>query len=311
MQNKNLSIFILILFCLLTSCESTSPGTSDDDGDSSSGGNWSEAGEALTIDDIVNGDGSGSSLTKEVATSSSAAFYFGRFLFYDGTYLFTGSVKFKLNKNDDSSAYFSDFTMEHYSEVTGADSHSNIVTSSTDLAVSGAFDASDNHVEIADATERFVAFDLDFGDNDYFGDITSAGVIFSSDFTTMAGGDCSNFFFIAQKVASQPDVSVSALLGDYSGLNFAVNCSTGGITLENTFSVTAGGTGPNGFTAFTGTNSEDGTFSGETALTDSTSGAFLFSYDGLNTAGAFLVSADQSLALGIDVTSGLYFAAER
>lgn len=304
-------------------CGSTSTGSvdnTDDDGGggagSSSEASWSASGDALTIDDIVNDSGSEPSLDlfekKAVTASSSAPFYFGRFLLSDGFDLFTGSIKFKLNKRNSVSAFFSNVTLEHYSMVVIGADDTDIVTSSTDLAVSDSFDASTNHVEIDNAATRFIGFDLDFGNNEFFGDITNAGVVFSSDFTTMAGGNNESFFFIAQKVSSQPDVSESAILGDFNIFNFTVS-SSGEVTDEGTSTVTVGGTGPNGFTAFIGTNSDSGDFNGELFLTDATSGAFLFGYGDEGIDGAFLLSGDESLAVGIDIGSGdaVYFAAER
>lgn len=304
------------LFVILANCGGGSDSGSDDDSATGTE-SFSDSGSSLTIDDIVNGSSSSSSLnTSFVTVSSSAPFYFGRFIYYDSSSIFTGAVKFKVNKNDDDSAYFSDFSLEYLSEVLSVSSSDSLVTDSTDLDVDPDYDSSSNQITIANATSRFVAFDIDFGNNDYFSDIEDAGVFFSADFSTMVGGNNSTFFFIAQKVTSQPDVSSSAIEGDWAVITFSVG-STGSITANSTASVSIGGTGGNGFTGFTGTNSSSGDFDGELSLTDATAGCFMFGYgsgDGTMTAlginGGFLVSADQNLAVGIDLSSGLYFAAE-
>jgi hypothetical protein len=199
-------------------------------------------------------------------------------------------------------------------DVSSSDS---LITDSTDLDVDPDYNSSLNQISITNATSRFVGFDLDFGNNDYFPDIQNAGVFFSADFSTMVGGNNSTFFFIAQKVTLQPDVTSNAINGDLSVINFTVS-SSGAVIIDSTASVSVGGTGGNGFTGFTVTNSSSGDFDGELSLTDATAGCFIFGYgygDGSMTAlginGGFLVSADQNLAVGIDLSSGLYFAAEQ
>ncbi|GEM_PF-6858187 len=285
---------------------------------------FSATGSPITINDIVNGTSSNSTSSivsftdQEVSASATSAFYFGRFYYVAGTHLFSGTGKFKLNKENDNEAFFSDFTLDHLSEITGLASHNNIVTSSTNLAVSPSFNATRNHVEISDATHRFVRFDLDFGNNAYFGDISNAGVIFSSDFSTMVGGNERTFFFIAQKIGSQPDVSLSAIMGNWKSICFRVDPRSGAVTIASTSTVNVSGVGGNGFTAFTGLNSLGNNFDGELTLTDATSGAFFYGFGsggGTPTAreidGAFLVSADQSLVVGYDLLDNIYFAVER
>lgn len=274
---------------------------------------FTDSSDPIEMDDIVNSLPAPS--LKKVDTSSTAPYYFGRFLLVRDGDLFSGSVKFRILKESDDFGYFSDFTLEHMSEVLSITTNTEIVSSSEDLEVSGSFDSSNNTVSITNATERFVSFSINFGNNDYFADIIDAGVVFSSDFTTMAGGDNEHFIFIAQKVESQPDVSEDAIEGDWSLLYFTVSGSL--INSLGTGSVSVGGTGGNGFTAFTGEDDAGESFGGELGVNDETSGAFFFglSSDGSTTAegidGAFLVSADENLAIGYNVTGEFYFAAER
>lgn len=305
-------LLFLVIFAACGGGGSDTPDTTQNQNQASSTPrNWSAASSALTIDAIVNTPAAGK------AVYTTAPFYYGRFLYTDQVNLYTGSVKFKLNKEDDSHAYFSDFTLEHYSKVTDYDEHADLIASSKDLQVEGSYDLNSNNATIDNATSRFVAFDLDFGNNAYFGDITNAGVIFSADFTTMAGGNNATFFFIAQKTDAQPDVSLDSLSGKWNVINFTVS-SRGIINKTSTSSVTVGGTGGHGFTGFIGTNSRSVAFDGELALTDPTSAAFVFGYGSGNGTmsaygmdGAFLVSADESLALGVDITNAYYFAAEK
>ncbi|MBI4411317.1 MAG: hypothetical protein HY541_02395 [Deltaproteobacteria bacterium] len=326
-------IFLLVFFMFLTpvvaiSCGGSGTGSNnadedmggDDDGgddgsdgatDSSSGGSWSAGGEALTIDDVVNGSGSGASLTKAVTASSDAAFYFGRFIFDDGADLHCGSIKFKLNKENSNSAYFSDVSLENMSTVVNGTSSTPTVTSSTDLDVDPNYSASSNRVEIADATSRFVAFDLDFGNNDYFGDVTDAGVIFSSDFLTMAGGNDVDFFFIAQKVDSQPDVVDDDIVDDWDDIRFNVDTSSGEILLAATGEVTVSGADSDGHHAFEGTDTLYGSIEGSAGLTDEKGGCFAYTFDEVYIYGGFVLSADTLLGAGYDIDTATYFVMEK
>ena len=319
-MKKLISIWtVLMMTILLQSCGSASSAGSQAT-QTVSEESFSASGADITIDDIVNDSSASTSLNNSLVTTSiSALFYFGRFIYTNGSNVFAGSIKFKINKQDSSSAYFSDFTLEHMSEITAVNNSIVLVPSSTDLDVTAQYNSMSNHVSIANATSRFVAFDIDFGNNDYFGDVTDAGVLFSADFSTMVGGNDSSFFFIAQKISSQPDVSTSTFDGAWNVVNFTVDNSSGYVLIDSTSTVSVGGVGGNGFTGFTGTNSLSGDFDGELSLTDSTAGCFIYGYglgDGTMTAlgpinGGFLVSADQNLAVGVDLDSGLYFAAER
>lgn len=319
-------ILFIVLALMFVGCGGSSVTITGQDQGGGEGGDQEQQGRSfsgssdpITIDDIVNGSASAMVAGRAVTVSADAAYYYGRF-YYTTDYvdIYTGSIKFKIKKYSNTAAYFSDATLEHFGRVSDFDAHVDIVNSSTDLMVDGQYDVSNNHVQIADATERFVGFDVDFGNNDYFGDITYGGVLFSTDFTTMVGGNNATFFFIAQKADSQPSVTESSISGDWSAVTFSVSSSTGAITLGWTADITVGGIGGHGFTGFTGINSYSNEFDGELALTDEISGSFIFGYsagDGTMTAegidGGFLVSADGTLAVGIDLLSNRYFAVER
>jgi hypothetical protein len=233
--------------------------------------------------------------------------------------VYGASVHFSLNKESDSYAYFSDFYLDRlvrYDSYSGATS---IVTTSTNLSVASAY-SSTNVLRIRSSTSRFIAFSVDFGNNTYVSDIVDAGVIFSSDFTTMVGGNNSTFFFIAQKASSMASVSSADIQTTWLLANFAVD-STGLASVSSTASVTPSGTGGRGLLAFTGQNSSTGAFKGETALTDSGVGAFVFGFDtsgGSGTAtadgtidGAFLLSPNKDFLLGYNFLNDRYFAASR
>lgn len=267
--------------------------------------------DPITIDKLVNTGASGA--TK--AVSANAEFYFGRFMFAggDGSF-YSGSIKFKLNKQDSASAYFSDFTLLNLSKVSSFDGKTAIVTSSTDLKVASSYSAASNSVTIANATSRFVSFSVDFGNNAYLNDVNNAGVIFSSDYTTMAGGN-DNFFFIAQKSDSMSNVVENDLDGSWKIIIF--NILSGVPKKLSTSTVAIGGVGGNGFIAFTGTNSDNSKFGGEIALNDAAAGSFFYGYGksasttASTISGVFLVTPDKALALGVDFVNGTNFAAEK
>lgn len=297
-------------------------------GGSSGGGDksWSAAGDDITIDNLVNGSGTSSSeSTGKATTSADAAFYFGRFMIVgsDGN-LYSGAFKFKLNKQSSSAAYFSDVSLLNFSRADTVSTKTTLVSSATDLNVTAAFNASTNTVSIANATSRFVAFDVAFGNTTAFAPLSisgifDAGIIFSKDFTSCAGGDDRSFIFIAQKVDAQPDVTVEDTQGEWNAINFSVS-STGSIVTDSTATVSVTGTGGSGgnFRAFTGVNSSAGAFAGEMILNDATSAAFFFGYGATATSttatavhGAFIASADKTLVVGYDKSSFLYFAVEK
>lgn len=266
--------------------------------------------DPITVDDIVN-------QTSDSAQKSIGAtqYYFGRFLSISGGQVYSGAVKFQIIKSSDSAVYFSNFSLIHLSKASSFSTKVDLVTDEKNLNVTAQHNSSTNFVSIASATSRFVKFSIDFGNNDYFGDVSNAGVIFSSDYSTMAGGDDS-FIFIAQKTESMADVTEGALSGNWKVINFFV--AAGVPVISSTSTVAVGGSGGSGFTAFTGINSKSGKFGGELALNDPVSAFFLYGYgvDGSTTAagpihGVFLVAPDKSLAVGYDIDSKLYFAAER
>lgn len=314
---------VILTACLgllgLAGCSSSGSGGGDK--------SWSASGENITIDNIANGSGSSSSEsgTGKVSTSTSAAFYFGRFMLVgsDGK-LYSGSFKFKMNKQSSSTAYFSDVSLLHFSRADTISTNTSLVSTATDLQVTAAFSSTTNTISIADATKRFVGFDVVFGNTTAFAPLSisgilDAGIIFSRDFTTCAGGDDNSFIFIAQKVDSQPDVSTEDTLGEWNATNFSVT-SSGTISTSSTSTVSISGTGGSGssFRAFTGVNSVSGNFAGEMVLNDATSASFFFGYGATATSttatgthGAFIASADKTLVVGYDRSSGLYFAVEK
>lgn len=291
---------LLLILVFSVSCIGGGGGGSSSGGSSSVSFNGSGS---ISIDDIVD-DGS----------KSTSALYYGRFAYYDGTNLYGGAIHFTINKQDNSSAYFSDFYLDSFARLDTFTSSTSIVSSSENLNISVGYGSSTNSVTISSSTSRFVDMNMDFGNNTHFGDVVNAGVVFSSDLSTMVGGDDDTFFFIAQKASSQPASSIANVKASWSIFNFTVSAG-GTIYADSTSSVSVSGTGGNGYTAFTGNNSVNGYFDGEISLADSPSGLFIFGYgigSGTPTAtaaaGLFLMSTDNRFVLGIDVTDGTYFA---
>jgi hypothetical protein len=304
--------YILLTCSLIFSCSGGGSGSSGSTTPTDTN-KFTATGTSATINDLVS-----TTSTSNAQPLSTSAQYYGRFLSTDGSFLYSGTVRFSITKESDSTAYFTSFYLDYLSKVSFS-SPTVIVSSQHDPLVPTSYDSSDNHISIADGTSRFISFKINFGDNTYVSDIPTAGMIFSSDLTTIVGGDNLSFFFIAQKTSSQPAVSTSDLEATWKLANFTVS-SSGGITVTSTSTVTVGGTGGNGYTAYTGTHSTAGNMSGEIALTDSTSGAFVYGPDpnadqttptASSLYGGFLLSADKNFVLGVDAVNGIYFAASK
>lgn len=311
MKTITRSLLVLAVVTVLSGCSGSSGGPST----SSSTNKFTSSGSAITIDSITSSV-SGSSLTAQ-ATSQ---VYYGRVLYVSGSNLYAASIHFTLNKDSSTAAYFSNFSLDRLVQVSSITAATAVVSSPMDLNVTAAYNSSTNGLSITNATSRFVRFNLDFGDNTHFADVTNAGVIFSSDFSTMVGGNNSSFFFIAQKASSMASVSNSDLVATWSLANFTVS-GAGSISVSSTSSVSVSGTGGHGLNAFTGINSNVGAFKGEVTLNDSGTGVYLFGYDtsggsGTPTAdgqvdGGFLLSPDKQFILGYSIYDGVYFAASR
>lgn len=294
---------------VLTACSGGGGGGGS--GALTSSNKFSASGTPITIDDIV-------SASKASAPASTSATYYGRVLVSDSGTLYGASIHFTLNKHDATTAYFSDFYVDRLAQLTGYDSATGLITTPSDLGVSGVYNALTNSISIANASSRFVSFNVDFGDNTHFDDISNAGVVFSSDFSTMVGGNNLNFFFIAQKASSMPSVSATDIKTSWNLANFTV--SGGTILFTSTSSVTVGGTGGHGLIAFSGSDSLGTSFGGETSLADAGTGIFVFGFDSTPTGtpsadgtldGVFLLSPDKSYVLGYDDMNGNYFAASK
>lgn len=302
---------ILLLVGLLVSCSDDK--SNDED---SSSNNFTASGQAISIDDITTTSTSSLTASNTGYEALSTEAYYGRFLYYDSSNLYGGIVKFNINKENNSTAFFSDFSLLYFARVDSFTSSTPLVTSEFDLNVNSAYSSS-NSISIENSTSRFVDFSVDFGDNTYFPDIDDASVIFSSDFSTLVGGNDSTFFLIAQKASSAGNLSLSDITASWSFAHFTVS-GLGNIEIQSTSSVTASGTGGNGYTAFKGTNSEDGFFDGELSLIDSTAGIFIFGLGygsgtptARQTTGLFLVSPDKRFVLGANFRNGIYFVGNK
>lgn len=300
----------LIRIQFILSC---SGGGSSDTAGGGDTNKFTMSGSDITIDGITS---SASGLSVQPMSTSQT--YYGRFFSTDGINYFAGSVHFTLNKNDNSSAYFSNFYLDRMVQLTGYTTNTVIVSSSTNLLAPGAYNATTNSLQIQNAATRYIGFKIDFGNNTYLADVPNALVLFSRDFSTMIGGDNATFFFIAQKASSLPPASISDLTTTWKYINFSISLGPV-ITLGNTGVVTVGGIGGHGLSAFNG--STNGTsFQGEVGLNDSTSGISIYGYDSGahnppmadGTAdGGFLLSPDKNYFLGFSFSARSYFGGSR
>lgn len=311
-------IIILAALTILTACSGGGGSGGSGGGSSTSTNKFTASGTPITADAMVSAYAT-SSIFKPLAVAQQD--YYGRALMKDtGGTVYAAAFHFTLNKNDSSTAYFSDFYIDYMTEITGYATSTDVVTSPTLITLtSNSYNAMTNSVSIANASSRFVNFNIDFSNNPYLSSISNAGVIFTNDFNTMVGGDNASFFFIAQKASSLPTVSAGDLLGTFKLVNFSIS-GAGSIAIDSTSTVKVEGTGGSGYTAFTGQDSQGNSFQGELTLNNANTGALMFGYDNnggtpptvtSSYAGAFLFAPDKSCVLGYDTASSLFFAASK
>jgi len=266
---------------------------------------------SLSVDEIVSLPGS--------SALSTSIDYYGRFVSLSGSNVYVGTVHFTVNRQDATTAYFSDFFLDYYGQATSYNSSTTIQGSSVDIGTPVGYNASTNSVTVGNTSRRVMNFSIDFTDNTNVSDVTNAAMVFSNDFTTMVGGG-SDFFFIAQKASAHTTAAVADLQGSWGIVNFS--SSSGSITLDSYSSVSVSGSGGNALAAFTGASeSGGGAFGGKYDLVDSSAGVFAFGFDsdfvsGTPTAdgtvdGIFLQSPDKQFLFGVNIYEGLLFAASR
>lgn len=314
-----LSLAFLGLIALEVSCGSSggSGGSSTTTIDSTP--TFAEKSALFNIDDIVNLQATASSGKK--LSNSSAEFYYARFVSIETGAFRVGVLKFKMVKHSNTEAYFSDMTLEVLKEVNGSFSGTtDVISSVINLNVPNGFNAVTNTITISSSPDRYVSFSVDFGNNDFVGDVDNAGIMFTSDFNTCAGGNNDDFIFLAQRTDSLSDASVDDLKDNFDVINYTVDSFDGDITLTSTSTVNVGGLGSTNQTAFTGVNSiEDESFDGEVFMVDGSTGASFFGYgngDGASTTfgvihGVFIISPDKKIISGYDFDAEEYFAVDR
>jgi hypothetical protein len=281
-------------------------------GSTASTNQFSTSGSQMTITDLAT--------TTSGGTTTEVVDYVGVIGILSSSLLYSASVKFKVNKQSDTQAYFSNVTVEHCTKIshdgtlTGS---SSLISTSTDLSVTSAFSATTNSITIEDASLRYVDFVLAFGNANPSScpipaSITGVGVC-TTDFSTCAGGDDASYIFIFQKGTSLSTCSASDITGSWKALNFDVSSSD--FSSVSTSTVTVGAVADSTAT-FTGEDSVSGAFAGTVGLNDANTCGYLFTYDqsthalGGSIDGAFLMapSAAKDLVLGYDFESGRYFA---
>ncbi len=317
MERKNLKLCLSILSIIFLSFFNTA--CSSDGG--SSGGNasiestngFTSDGSPLTVNRMVENPSSSS--------LSTATDYYGRFVAEDDSgNLFVGTAHFTLNREDDNTAYFSDFYLDYFARVTGYNSSTTIQGSSSDLGVPVGYNSNTNSVTIANSSQRIMSFSVDFTDNSNINDVNAATMVFSTDFTTMVGG-ASDFFFVAQKASAHSTASIDDLDGAWGLVNFTA--ASGEMTIDSFAQVVATGTGGNDLQAFTGQNESGGApYGGEYDIVDANAGAFAFGFDLEYQAGdtptasgdihgIFLQSPDKNVLFGVNSLESIIFAATR
>lgn len=280
---------------------------------------FTRGGSPLSIDALVANVGiTSSDIAIPAATSQ---IYYGRALIKNGGTLYGMTFRFTLNKQSDSAAFFSNFQILRLVLLNGFANAAPLLTGTTTISVPSGYNAGTNGLSLVDLVARTARFNLNFGANAYLPQITSAGIIVSSDFRTIVGGDDGAFFFIAQKATGLESSTSQDLIAPFSLVEFGVN-SAGSLTLSNFWSFSGiVGLGGGGYPPFRMTTSEGAVKEGEFQLVDSSSGVFVWGFDatagdGSPTAtsgleGVILLSPDRQLLLAYDLANFTYWAGSR
>lgn len=272
---------------------------------------FTRIGRPLSIDALVAGAG----------TFSTQQTYYGRALVKNGSDLYGMTFRFTLNKQNDLSAYFSNFQVLRLVLLNGFMNAVPLISSATTISVPSGHNTATNSLTLVDAAVRTAKFDLNFGANAYLRNIASAGIVAADDFRTIAGGDDGSFFFIAQKATSLPRASTTDLAQPFTLIEFGVNAS-GSLNFRDLWSFSSlAGSGGTGYESFRMTTPEGSRQEGEFQLVDSETGIFVLGFDeapgdGTPTAsrgleGTFLLSPDRQLILAYNLTNAAYFAGSR
>lgn len=257
----------------------------------------------ITIDQIATGINVSSNGTNGVS-------YIMRFIHLENSELFTGVLKFNINKDDNQYGHFSDVTLERYMKIKKfKEDPVSFIDSSQNLEILGAL-GNLNYIRLDTYGDRMGSLRMFFNkpgvmDND----TNDAAVIFSKDASTFVGGN-KNWMFIAQKAQTASAISEQASDGLWKTLSFS---AARGYILKGTVSLlNIGGLGPHSLKAFSGIN-ESGSFKGEMKLMDALSGmyAYAYDYDPGSLSGMFLISPDTHYIYGIDFMGEGMFAGHK
>lgn len=285
-------ILLLLSLSVLAGCGGSSGGGG---GATTTTNKFNESSRAMTNNDLAP--------AARINTQS----YYGSFLYKNGSTVYAGGMHFVL-ENNGTNVFFKSFNFDKVMSYTGYNTGAATVTSGVPCFNTGTYDASSNFINISTDTKRLVKFSVTLGAScsSIAAAISNAGVVFSSDFTTMAGGNNADFFFLAQKGSAQgTNFAVNDLVSTWKMYWFDVNANgdvsdlSGGVS---TITVSIGGNWSN--------SENNGTFYGS----DPSYGSFIFKRSTSAASvidGGFITTPDKSLALGIDLDLGSYFAASK
>lgn len=282
-----------LVLAFLVACSSSSS-SNDGSGSSGSVNKFSASSRAMTATDLA------------PATRAGTQAYYGSFLYKNGADYYAGGINFTL-ENNGTNVYFKTLAFEKVVLFNTYNSSGSVATTGVSCFSNGSHNATTNFINVSDTTSRFVKFSVNVGGvctGAGFSDISNAGVVFSNDFVTMAGGDNSSFFFMAQKATAQGTFSLTDVDGTSSLYWFTVDGSGNPSAVSgNAASVTT----TNGSWQTTSST-------GSLKLVDSAIGSYLFKYSTTGASsidGGFIMTPNKSFLLGIDLTSGYYFASSR
>lgn len=278
----------------LSACSGSSGGGGGGSGGGTATNKFSGSSRAMTAADVA------------PTSRTGIQTYYGSFLYKTGSDVYAGGINFTL-ENNGAQLYFKTFAFEKVIHYTAYNASGSQLTAGQSCFTNGTYNATTNFVNINSTANRLVNFSVDLQatcNGAGIADINNAGVIFSNDFTTMAGGDNASFFFLAQKASSQGTFTLANMDGTANLYWFDVD-NSGNITTVTSNSASVTTTSGSWTTADT---------SGVLKLADSATGAYIYKYNHTGASsidGGFVVTPDKNFLMGIDLVTGYYFAASR
>jgi hypothetical protein len=284
-------IIALILILLETSsCSNTISGfQASTAGDGPSVNRFTSVGDLLTIDSVADVQ------------------YIGRVFYVDGSNRYAGTLQFMLKKNLTTNAYFSNFTITNWGKFDPAlNSESIDFSAGNPNPITGySYDSASNSFSISDSKIRTASINLNTTGL-LANQLSNIGVLFTNDFSVMAGGN-DNIAFIVQKNGNLANpVNNSTFTENWLVSNTQITNGTLS-KIQDASLVIASTPGQNSLPhGFSATLADGTSITGEGGVPNSTLGIFtlaVYSSDpnAYTIDGMLMISPDKTFILGCDI----------